>query len=334
MKKIMNNPNQIVDEMIEGYLMAYGKQLEKVGDINGIILRNRKEKVAILIGGGSGHEPLFIAFVGDGLADGVAIGNIFAAPTPDTVYEVTKAIDMGKGVLYIYGNYTGDVLNFDMGAELAEMDGIKTRTVLVWDDVASAQKEHIVDRRGIAGDVFVVKIAGAASAAGLDLEEVTRVAEKARDMTRSIGVALSPGSIPATGRPTFTLPDDEIEFGIGLHGEPGVKRSKLLPADELTDIMLEQVFNDFEYLAGDEVSVLINGLGSTTIMELFVVSRRVNQILTQKGIKIYDTDVNNYCTCQEMAGVSISLLKMDEELKMFYSAPAYSPYYSKKEWGK
>jgi len=330
MKKIMNNPNQMVDEMVEGYLMAYGRYFEKVADVNGFVSKNRKDKVAILTGGGSGHEPLFIGFVGEGLADGVAIGNVFAAPNPDTVYEVTKALDKGKGVLYIYGNYAGDVLNFDMGAELADMDGIKTRTIRVWDDVASAPIDRIDDRRGIAGDVFVIKIAGAASEAGLDLEEVTRVAEKARDMTRSIGVALSPGSIPATGHHTFTLPEDEIEFGMGLHGEPGVKRTKLLPADELTDIMLDVIFKDFEYKAGDEVAVLVNGLGSTTVLELFVVSRRVNQVLTQKGIKIYDTDVNNYCTCQEMAGVSITLIKLDEELKKYYNYPAYSPLYSRK----
>jgi len=334
MKKIMNNPNNIVNEMVEGYLMAFGDQLEKVENVNGLVLKNRKDKVGILTGGGSGHEPLFIAFVGEGLADGVSIGNLFAAPTPDNVYEVTKALDTGKGVLYIYGNYAGDVLNFDMGAELSDMDGIETRTVRVWDDVASAPLDRIEDRRGIAGDVFVLKIAGAASMAGLHLDEVTRVAEKARDMTRSIGVALSPGSIPATGKPTFTLPDDEIEFGMGLHGEPGIRRTKILPADELIDIMMEQIFNDYEYNPGDEVSVLVNGLGSTTVLELFVVNRRVHQILTEKSIKIYNTDVNNYCTCQEMAGVSISLLKMDDELKKYYSAPAFSPFYSKKEWGR
>lgn len=330
MKKILNDPNQVVDELIEGYLQAYPRYYERVPGVKGLTVKNKKDKVAILTGGGSGHEPLFIGLVGEGIADGVAIGNVFAAPTPDTVYEVTKAIDAGKGVLYIYGNYAGDVLNFDMGAELADMEDIRTRTVRVWDDVASAPLERIEDRRGIAGDVFVIKIAGAASEAGLNLDEVTRVTEKARDNTRSIGVALSPGSIPASGKPTFMLPEDEIEFGMGLHGEPGVKRTKMVKADELTDTMLENIFKDFEYKKGDEVVVLVNGLGSTTMMEMFIVSRRVAQVLEQKGISIYDTDVNSYCTCQEMAGVSITIMKLDDELKKYYNYPAFSPYYLKK----
>ncbi len=330
MKKILNDPNQAVDEMIEGYLQAYPRYYERVPGVKGLTVKNKKDKVAILTGGGSGHEPLFLGLVGEGIADGVAIGNVFAAPTPDTVYEVTKAIDTGKGVLYIYGNYAGDVLNFDMGAEIADMEDIKTRTVRVWDDVASAPIERIEDRRGIAGDVFVIKIAGAASDAGLDLDEVTRITEKARDNTRSIGVALSPGSIPASGKPTFELPEDEIEFGMGLHGEPGVKRTKMVKADELTDTMLENIFKDFEYNKGDEVVVLVNGLGSTTMMEMFIVSRRVSQVLEKKGISIYDTDVNSYCTCQEMAGVSITIMKLDNELKKYYNYPAFSPYYTKK----
>jgi dihydroxyacetone kinase len=329
MKKLINNPDHVVTEMIEGFVAAYGNEYEKLQDVKGIVRKNKQDKVGVLTGGGSGHEPLFMGFVGEGLADGAALGNVFAAPTPNTVFEVTKAIDSGKGVLFVYGNYAGDLLNFDMGAELADMEDIETRTVLVCDDVASAPLDRIQDRRGIAGDVFVIKIAGAASVEGLSLDEVARVAQKASDAVRSIGVALSPGSIPSTGKYTFTLADDEIEFGMGIHGEPGVKRTKLMPADELTDTMLDYIIEDLPFNSGDEVCVLINGLGSTTLMELMIVNRRVAEVLKNKNIKIFDTDINSYCTTQEMGGVSITLMRLDDELKKFYSQSACSPFYKK-----
>jgi dihydroxyacetone kinase len=329
MKKLINNPDHVVTEMIEGFVAAYGNEYEKLQDVKGIVRKNKQDKVGILTGGGSGHEPLFMGFVGEGLADGAALGNVFAAPTPNTVLEVTKAIDSGKGVLYVYGNYAGDILNFDMGAELADMEDIETKTVLVCDDVASAPLDRIQDRRGIAGDVFVIKIAGAAAKAGLSLDEVARVAQKASNAVRSIGVALTPGSIPSTGKYTFTLAEDEIEFGMGIHGEPGVKRTKLMQADELTDTMLDYVIEDLPFNSGDEVCVLINGLGSTTLMELMIVNRRVAQVLNNKNIKIFDTDINSYCTTQEMGGVSITLLRLDDELKKFYSQAACSPFYKK-----
>lgn len=330
MKKIINEPSDVVNEMLEGYINAYGKYYKKVEDVTGFVRKEKQDKVALLVGGGSGHEPLFLTFVGEGLADGIAMGNIFASPNPNFIYKVTKEIDCGKGVLYVYGNYAGDNLNFDMAKEISEEEGIKVNTIRVWDDVASAPLDRIEDRRGIAGDVFVIKIAGAATAAGLNLEEATRVVKKARDNTRTIGLALSPGSIPGADKPTFTLPEDEIEFGMGLHGEPGVKRTKMMKADDLTDEMMERILKDLPYKRGDDVGVLVNGLGSTTLLELLVVNRRVNQILKKEGINIYDTDVNNYCTCQEMGGVSITLCKMDDELKKYYDAPAYSPYYTKK----
>ncbi len=330
MKKVVNSIESVISEMVEGVIDAYGDFYKKTETNNGLVLKQKKDKVGILIGGGSGHEPLFFGFVGEGLADGVAIGNVFAAPTPDTVLEVTKAIDSGKGVLYLYGNYAGDVLNFDMAAELTEMEGIKTKTVLITDDVASAPKKSKHERRGIAGNVFVFKIVGAASDEGLSLEEVARIASKANDHTGSIGVALSPGSIPGEEKPTFTLGEDEIEFGMGIHGEPGVKRTQMMSADELTDEMLDLLINDMELTEKDEVCVLINGLGSTTLLELFIVNRRVSEILNQKGIEIFDTDVNSYCTTQEMGGFSITLMKLDKELRKYYEAPAYSPYYVKK----
>ncbi|PFG03355.1 dihydroxyacetone kinase subunit DhaK [Bacillus sp. es.034] len=330
MKKIINENENIITEMLEGFLYAHGNVYKKLETTNGIVIRDRKDKVGILIGGGSGHEPLFIGFVGEGLADGAAVGNVFAAPPPYNVLEVTKAIDSGKGVLHVYGNYAGDILNFDMAAELAEMEGIECKTVIVRDDVASAPLKRYEDRRGIAGDVFVIKIAGAASDQGLSLEEVARVTQKAADHTRSIGVALTPGMIPGLEKPTFSLAEDEIEFGMGIHGEPGIERTKMMKADDLTDRMLDSLFKDFDYKKGHEVCVLVNGLGSTTQLELMIVNRRVNQVLKDKGIVIHHNDVNSYCTSQEMGGVSISLLLLDNELKKYYDQPAYSPYFTKK----
>lgn len=333
MKKVINNPDNVVNEMVEGFIAAFGNDYKKVQNTNGVVIKNMPNRVAVVTGGGSGHEPLFIGMVGEGLADGAAIGNVFAAPTPNTVLEVTKELDSGQGVLYVYGNYSGDVLNFDMAAELAELEDITTRTVLVNDDVASATKENAFDRRGIAGDIFAIKIAGAAANDNLTLDEVARITQKAADRTRSIGVALSPSSIPSTGKYTFEIADDEIELGMGIHGEPGVKRTKLQTADELTANMLNYIFDDIELLENDEVCVLVNGLGSTTLMELFIVNRKVAEILNEKGISIYDSDVNSYCTTLEMAGVSITLLKLDDELKKYYDKPAYSPYYFKKGRG-
>jgi dihydroxyacetone kinase-like protein len=331
MKKIINEPGNVVREMIEGFIAAYGRHYRMLENENGIVRKDKKDKVGIVIGGGSGHEPLFIGFAGEGLADGVAMGNVFAAPPPNTVLEVTKAVDAGKGVLYLYGNYAGDVLNFDMAAELADLEGIRTRTVRINDDVASAPPERIGDRRGIAGDVLVFKVAGAAAEAGLSLDDVARIAQKANDATRSIGVALSPGTIPSSGKPTFTLAEDEIEFGMGIHGEPGIRREKLLPADELVDKLMEPLLADLPFVSGDEVVVLINGLGSTTLLELLIVNRRVAQVLQEKGISVYDTDVNSLCTTQEMGGMSITLMKLDDELKHYYDQPAFSPYYCKRK---
>lgn len=329
MKKIINQPERVVEETIEGFLAAYKSTYQKVENVNGVIRRNLKDKVAVVTGGGSGHEPLFLGLIGEGLADGVTLGNVFAAPPPTNVFEVAKAVDSGKGVLFIYGNYSGDVLNFGMAEELLEMEDIQTKTVLVTDDVASAPVERKGDRRGIAGDVFVVKIAGAAAERGFSLEEVTQVAQKANDHTFSIGVALAPGSIPGAVEPPYTLGEDEIEIGMGIHGEPGMERTKMMSADALTDKLMDKLLAESNIEAGDEVAVLVNGLGSTTLMELLIVNRRVAQLLEDKEITAYDMDVNSYCTTQEMAGLSITLLKLDDQLKDLYNAPADSPYYKK-----
>jgi dihydroxyacetone kinase len=268
-------------------------------------------------------------FVGKNLADAAACGNIFASPDPNTILKTALSVNKGKGVLFVYGNYAGDNLNFDMAAEMLEDLGVESRTVRVWDDVASAPKERIEDRRGIAGDVFVIKIGGAATGAGLDLDEAYRVTAKARDNTFSIGVALSGGTIPGESEPSFTLPDDEIEFGMGVHGEPGIKRMKLLPADEIVDVLLEKLIEDSAIKKGDLVCTLINGLGSTTLAELFIMNRQLAKRLREKGILIYDMEVNSYITSQEMAGASITLFKLDDELKKYYDMPCWSPYYIK-----
>ena len=332
MKKIINNPDHVVDEMMAGYISAYRRYFEKHPSVNGVISKQRrKDKVALVIGGGSGHEPMFSGFVGKGLADAAACGNIFASPDPNTIYETAKAVDQGKGVIFVYGCYAGDNLNFDMGEEFLNGDGIATTHVRVRDDVASAPKDRIEDRRGIAGDVFVVKTAGAACDSGRSLEEVTRVTEKARDNTRTIGVATAPAQLPGVEKPIFELGENEIEYGMGLHGERGVLRTTWEDADVLVTKMYGQIMEDADLKSGDEVCVLVNGLGSTTITELAIAYRKVKELLDKDGIKVHDTDLNSYCTSQEMGGFSITLFKLDDELKELYDMPCYCPYYAKGE---
>jgi len=319
----------VVQETIEGFLAAHDQLFHQIEGVTAIVKNElAPDKVGFVIGGGSGHEPIFLEYIGPAFADAVAMGQIFAAPSPDIVLAATQAVDRGKGVLYVYGNYAGDNLNFDMGAELADLEGIRTETVRVMDDVASAPPERMTDRRGIAGDFFVIKIAGAACDAGLDLDEVKRVVEKARDNVRTMGVAFSPGIIPGTSTPAFVLPEDEIEIGLGLHGEPGVRRGKMQPADKLVDQMLELILPDKPIVAGDEVCVLIDGFGSTTKMEQWIIMRRTLQVLAQQGIKVYKSVAGSFATCQEMAGFSITLLRLDDELKKYYDYPAWAPVYT------
>jgi dihydroxyacetone kinase-like protein len=324
-KKVMNEPSRVVPELLEGLVRVYGGRIAQVGPIGAIAKTAIPDgKVAILIGGGSGHEPVFHGFIGDGMADGAACGNIFAAPTPDVILAVTRAVDRGSGVLYLYGNYAGDIMNFDIGAELATEAGIRVRTVRVRDDVASAPPDRQDLRRGIAGDIFVIKIAGAAATVLTDLDDVARVTEKARDATRSIGVALAAGSIPETGARTFELGEDEIEIGMGLHGEPGVRRQAMAPADEIVDLMAEQILADLPFRSGDEVCLLVNDLGSTTMMELLIAARRLYQLLDLRGITVHDAVVGSLATCQEMAGFSFTLMRLDDELRRYYDLPARS----------
>jgi dihydroxyacetone kinase-like protein len=324
-KKIVNDPKNVVPELLEGLVQAYHGKVNKLEGVTALVKSSLPEgKVGLLVGGGSGHEPLFHGFIGENMADGAACGNIFAAPTPDVILEATRALNQGHGVLYLYGNYAGDIMNFDIAAEMAAEEGIEIRTVRIWDDVASAPPERMDDRRGIAGDLFIIKIAGGVSATTQDLEEVYRVTAKARDNTRSMGVAVAAGSIPETGEPTFELPEDEIEIGMGLHGEAGVSREKMLPADALVEKMMGQILSDLPFQRDDEVCLLINDLGATTMMELLIVNRQVRRILRENGIAVYDTLMGRYCSSQEMAGFSITLMKLDDELKRYYAMPASS----------
>jgi dihydroxyacetone kinase-like protein len=323
--KILNDPRDVVTEALEGLVAASGGTLGLVGGSTAVVRQGlAPSRVGLLIGGGSGHEPLFAGFVGDGLADAAACGNVFAAPTPDIILAATRAVDRGKGVLYVYGNYAGDNLSFEMAAELAAEEGIATATVRVWDDVAAAPSERMDDRRGIAGDLFVIKVAGAACAVAETLEHAHATTARARDYTRSIGVAVAPGSIPETGKPTFELGEDEIEIGMGLHGEPGVARAKLGRADPLVADMLGRILSDLPFAPEDDVCLLVNDLGSTTWMELLVATRKAHAVLDAAGIHVHDTVVGSFCTSQEMAGLSLTLMKLDPELERCYDAPARS----------
>jgi phosphoenolpyruvate---glycerone phosphotransferase subunit DhaK len=331
-KKAINNPKDVVQETIEGFLVMHAGEFRQIEGVTAIVKTSLDtEKVGLVIGGGSGHEPIFLEFIGKGFADAVAMGNIFAAPSPDIVLAATQAAERGCGVLFVYGNYAGDNLNFDMGAELAELEGITTATVRVYDDVASAPTDRMTDRRGIAGDFFVIKIAGAACDAGLNLEDAKRVTEKARDNTRTMGVAFYPGTIPGEDTPAFTLPDDEIEIGLGLHGEPGVRRGKMASADDLVDEMIDLVVKDLPFKAGDEVCLLINSFGSTTRMEEFIVMRRAMQNLKSQGLLVYNAEAGSFATCQEMAGFSVTLMRLDDELKKYFDWPVWSPVYKNKQ---
>ena len=334
MKKIINSSAAVVTEMIDGYVKAYPRYFERLtndeGTINAIACKQRRRgKVTLVIGGGSGHEPLFAGLCGTGMADAAIVGNIFAAPNPQLICDTAKAVDEGEGVLFIYGNYAGDNLNFDMGEELCEFEDIKTAHVRVWDDIASFGKDRIDERRGIAGDVYVIKIAAAACDAGLPLEEVVRIAEKARDNIFTIGLAIGPGTHPVTGQLTFELPDDAIEYGMGLHGEPGVERTTMKPANELTERMFSELMKEMELKEGEEIAVLVNSLGATTVLELCVVNNKHHELIAEKGIKIHDCELQTLCTCQEMSGFSITFLRMDDELKTYYNTPCYTPYFSR-----
>lgn len=327
-KKIINQPDQCVSEAMEGFLAA-NREYVQVEGASAIRVREIREKPAMIVGGGSGHEPMFGYFVGENLADASVAGSVFTSPDPGSILQAAQAVERGKGLLFVYGNYSGDNMNFDMAAEMLGDMGVTVRTVRVWDDVASASKENYQDRRGIAGNVLVIKIAGAACASGLDLEEAYRVACKARDNVFSIGVGLSGATIPGEEQPIFTLSDDEMEYGLGIHGEPGVRRVKLQSADEIAEELVDKLLADSGIQTGDVVCTLVNSLGATTLLELYIINRRLAQLLQERGIHVHDMDVGTYVTSLEMAGASITLMKLDDELRGYYDMPCRSPYYKK-----
>jgi dihydroxyacetone kinase-like protein len=332
MKKIINKPENYVKEMLEGIYIAHPDFVTYVNnDLHCLVSSNKVEgKVGIMTGGGSGHLPLFLGYVGKGMLDGCAVGDVFQSPSAEQILAITKAIDSGAGVLYIYGNYNGDIFNFDMAAEMADFEeNIRTETVVAGDDVATPKPEpgEKSSRRGVAGIFFVYKCAGAAADKMMNLDEVKRIAEKAAKNVRTLGVALSPCIVPRVGKPGFEIGDGEMEIGMGIHGETGIRRSHLMPADQVVDEMLDNIIADLPYQKNDEVAVLVNGLGATTLDEQYIVTRRINQYLSDKGIHVYRYYVGEYVTSLEMAGFSISLLKLDEELKELLDKPAQTPFF-------
>ena len=330
MKKIINKPEDFVDEMIDGILLAHPDLVKTPGDDRRILVRADAPvagRVGIVTGGGSGHLPLFKGYVGRGLCSGVAIGNVFSSPSSQQVFEATKAVDGGKGVLYLYGNYGGDVFNFDLAADLAELEDIETRTVLGRDDVASQPRERKLDRRGVAGIFFAYKAAGAAAERGDDLDQVAAITEDVVEHTATMGIGLSPTILPTTGALSFDLPDGEMEVGIGIHGEPGIHRGPLEPADAIVDRIVGALVADLGLSAGDRVAVLVNGMGATPLEELYVMYRRVHQVLGELGVTIARKYVGEYATSLEMAGASISLLQLDDARLALLDAPAASPFF-------
>jgi dihydroxyacetone kinase DhaK subunit len=328
MKRILNNPENFVTDMLDGLLKAHPEHLTSTGgDVHCIVRADApvSGKVGLASGGGSGHLPLFIGYVGKAMLDGCAVGDVFASPNAEQMLEVTRRINGGKGVLYIYGNYGGDVMNFDMAAELAAMEGITVKTILVADDVASAPASNAKQRRGIAGMVFAFKIAGAKAAKGGSLDEVVSVTERALDNIRTIGVALSPCTVPRIGKPTFSIGDNEMEIGMGLHGERGISREKLQSADVVTARMVKTILDELKPVAGDTLAVMINGLGATPSEELYIVYSKVNEILTNNSLNVHRAYIGEFATSMEMSGLSITLLKLDDELKMLLDEPSYTP---------
>ncbi len=329
MKKLINDPRRVVDETISGLLKAYPTHLRAASGSTRALVRcdaPLKGKVAICTGGGSGHLPLFLGYVGPGLLDAVAVGNVFSSPSADDMVAAIRDVDGGAGVLCLFGNYGGDRMNFELAAARAGEEGIAVKLSIAADDVASAPRSEKSRRRGIAGIFFAYKMAGAMADRGANLDSVKAIADAAIERTCTIGVALSPCTIPAVGEPNFTIGEDEIEIGMGIHGEPGIERTKLMPAREIAGIMADRIINDLPFSTGDEVAVLVNGLGATPAEELFILYDSFDDILKARGLIVQRVYVGEYATSMEMAGASFSLLKLDQQAKELLDAPALSPF--------
>lgn len=325
MKKFINEIGEVENEMVAGLVKAFPHHVRKL-ECGNVLVRAEKKagKVALVTGGGSGHEPSFGGYVGLGMLDAAVPGAVYTSPAADQVYEAIKAVATEKGVLLAPMNYTGDIMNFEMAKEMAEAEGIKVEQVVVNDDVAVDNSLYTVGRRGVAGTVLVLKIAGAKAEAGAELADVKAVAEKVIANVRTMGVAINPSTIPAAGKPGFTLAEDEMEVGIGIHGEPGVRKEKLRCANEIVDEILAKILADLD-CSGREVAVLVNGSGGTPLMELLIVNNRVHDVLAAKGVRIYRTLVGNYMTSLEQEGFSVTLLKLDDELKTLLDAAVETP---------
>lgn len=333
MKKLINDPKNVVDESVAGFALAHA-ELVTLSTEPLFIARSDAPvsgKVGLVSGGGSGHEPLHAGFVGFGMLDAAVPGPVFTSPTPDPIIAATQAVDGGSGVLHIVKNYTGDVLNFETAADLAEAEGITVRTVIVDDDVAVKDSLYTAGRRGVAGTVLVEKIAGAAAERGDSLDEVATVAEKVVAQVRSMGVALTPSVVPHAGEPSFTLADDEIEIGIGIHGEPGRAKISLEPADQIVDRLLEPILEDLPFESGDDVLLFVNGMGGTPQIELYILYRRAAEVLAERGITVTRSLVGNYVTALEMQGASLTVLKLDDELTTLWDAPVQT---AALRWGR
>lgn len=327
MKKLINAPEKVVEEMLAGMIMAHPESVKKLDGYQCLVNVQAPitGKVGLVSGGGSGHEPAHAGFIGRGMLDAACVGNVFSSPTPDHFLEAAKAVDSGAGVLMVIKNYSGDLMNSQMAEEMAEFEGVKVVRVIVDDDVAVKNSTYTTGRRGIAGTVFVHKIAGAMAAQGATLDEVRRVAEKTVANVRSMGMALSPCIVPIAGKANFSLADTEMEIGMGIHGEPGITRAAVSSADDITATLMEKILGDIPFVQGDEVAVMVNGLGATPLMELYIVNRKVAELCAERGIRVYRTYVGEYMTALEMAGASISLLRLDAELKALLDAPADTP---------
>ena len=324
MKKIINKPEDVVTEALIGMQEAYPDKLEYIEGFEVIARKKKEDKVAVISGGGAGHEPLHAGFVGKGMLDAAVSGNVFSSPSPDRIGAAIERMDSGKGVLLVIKNYSGDIMNFGLASDLAEADDRTVESVVVKDDVAVPDSTYSTGRRGIAGTVFVHKIAGAKAESGASLSEVKAAAEKAISNIRSMGMAMTPCILPAVGKPGFALGEDEIEIGMGIHGEPGVEKTKVKSAKEVAEILLEKILADYDY-SGSEVAVLVNGLGGTPLMELYILNKEVQEYLKAKEIRVYKTLVGNYTTALDMTGCSLTLMKLDDELKELLDAECDTP---------
>ena len=329
MKKIINEPSNFVEESIQGLIKSHPDVYAFAKDNKRVITRAKKasNKVGVVSGGGSGHLPVFTGYVGKGFLDACAVGSVFASPSVDQIASAIRNGDNGNGVLCILGNYGGDVMNFEMACEIVASEGIKTKTIIVADDIASAKNEEKLKRRGIAGMIFVFKIAGAAAEANLSMDEVFKIATDANNNIRTLGVAVSPCTLPEAGKPTFELSNDEIEIGMGIHGEPGIKREKLRKADLLVDDLCKILLDDFKLSDKDKVTIMINSLGATPLEELYIVSKRVHENFSKLNIEIIKTYVGRYATSMEMAGMSITVLKLDDNLKKMLFSQNECPFW-------